>query len=311
MTLDNLNGVSSCNVSDLDTKEGKMTDYDFICVDFETATARMDSACAIGVVAVKDLKPVDEFYSLIRPPQNEYNAYNINIHGITPEMTKDAPTLKELWPGIEKYFNPHVPIVAHNAQFDMSVLKMSAGVGLPNLIYLDSMALASHFVNGSLGLLDCASQLGIDVSEYKHHDARDDASLCACITIACLSELCCNSLWEYIARASSFGPHKLLSELKPIKSIGSAKVHRPKPQSEPAEFDESSIIKDGPLVGKGIVFTGELSIDRTTAEAMATCAGAIVKNTVSKKISYLVVGQQLYTDGGKSGKEKKAEELNL
>ena len=286
-----------------------MAAFDFIAVDFETATAHMDSACAIGIVAVKDLEPVEDFYSLIKPPRNEYSEYNTGIHGITPEMTADALTLTELWPQIKKYFSPHIPVVAHNAQFDMSVLQMATGVELPDLIYLDSMTLASHFVEGSLGLLDCASQLGIKVSGYEHHDARDDATLCSYITIACLCGLHCDTVYEYIARTSN-GPHKQLSELKPIKVMGGSKPHRPKPQPGPVEFDESSINKDGPLAGKSIVFTGELSVDRTIAEAMAACAGAIVKTTVSKKISYLVVGQQLYTDGGKSGKEKKAEELN-
>ena len=102
-----------------------MAAFDFIAVDFETATAHMDSACAIGIVAVKDLEPVEDFYSLIKPPRNEYSEYNTGIHGITPEMTADALTLTELWPQIKKYFSPHIPVVAHNAQFDMSVLQMA------------------------------------------------------------------------------------------------------------------------------------------------------------------------------------------
>ena len=251
-------------VADDVTMENEVGYFDFVAVDFETATAHMDSACAIGIFAVKNLKPVENFYSLIKPPQNKYSDFNIGIHGITPEMTADAPTLTELWPQLEKYFNAHVPVVAYNAQFDMSALQMSAGVELPDLIYVDAMTLASHFVDGKPGLLDCASELGIKVSGYEHHDARDDAKLCAYVTVACLCGLKCDTLWEYIAR-TSYGPHKYLSQLKPTKVMGGARTYRPKSPQEPQEFDENSINKDGPLSGKGITFTGELSIDRTTA----------------------------------------------
>lgn len=287
-----------------------MPEFDFVAIDFETASVELRSACAVGIVAVKDLRPVEQFFSYIQPPRNYYNPNNTQLHGIGPNLTADAPIFAELWPQIDKYFDPHVPVVAHNAQFDMSVLRMSAGMELPDFVYVDTITLVSRIVDCKHGLLDCAEALGIDLSTYDHHSAKDDAHLCGRIAALCLLRCGCVNMWEFLA-LSAYGPYKWFSDLKPTKSMPGSRPKKPQPEKKaPLELDPAEISTDGPLAGKGIVFTGELCIERSEAEAIAAKAGAIVKAGVSKKISFLVVGQQLYTGGGKSGKEKKAEELN-
>ena len=75
-----------------------------------------------------------------------------------------------------------------------------------------------------------------------------------------------------------------------------------------SSFDESA-----PLFGKTIVFTGTLRQSRTLAWQRAADAGAIVKNTISAKVDYLVVGKQdceIVGADGMSGKEEKAYALN-
>ena len=57
----------------------------FVAIDFETANNYRNSACAIGIVTVTDNVITDEFYTLIQPPQNQYNYHNILVHGIRPE----------------------------------------------------------------------------------------------------------------------------------------------------------------------------------------------------------------------------------
>ena len=44
----------------------------FTAIDFETATGYRDSACAVGIVSVKDSVIINEYYSLIKPPDNYY-----------------------------------------------------------------------------------------------------------------------------------------------------------------------------------------------------------------------------------------------
>ena len=44
--------------------------YDFIAIDFETANSSCGSACSVGIAAVSDLRIVDTYYSLIKPPEH-------------------------------------------------------------------------------------------------------------------------------------------------------------------------------------------------------------------------------------------------
>src|SRR5690625_3226418 len=94
----------------------------FIAVDFETAnTWNRSSACAIGIVEVNNGEVVSEFYSLINP-NDEFDPYCIDIHGITPDMVENQPTFNEVWNDIKQFFQNRL-VVAHNASFDMSVLR--------------------------------------------------------------------------------------------------------------------------------------------------------------------------------------------
>ena len=47
---------------------------DFIAIDFETANHRRHSACAVGIVTVRDGKVVDRFSTLIRPRNHSAKA---------------------------------------------------------------------------------------------------------------------------------------------------------------------------------------------------------------------------------------------
>lgn len=46
---------------------------EFTAIDFETANASRDSACAIGLVTVKDGRIIDEYYKLIKPKYIYFN----------------------------------------------------------------------------------------------------------------------------------------------------------------------------------------------------------------------------------------------
>lgn len=291
--------------------------YDFIAIDFETANSKMSSACSIGIVAVKDHAIVESFYSLINPAGQSFNPVNIAVHGITPEMVKDSPTLDELLPSLSVFFNEHIPVVAHNAHFDMSVLRESAVSALPNFIYVDSMDIADPLVSGSKSLSNCAKELSIELNN--HHNATEDASVCAEIALKGLDSLNCITMWEYIAKAYNIRPHSF-HDLKPQKAMSKRNAPSRAPYARWEKENKTvvvptvdSINENGALFGKNIVFTGELSIDRIEARQIAVNAGAIVKSGVSKKVDYLVVGVQdksLVGEDGLSTKEEKAYELN-
>lgn len=156
------------------------SDHDWVALDFETATGRRASACAIGLVYVHQGRIVGTESFLIQPPGNAYSGFSISIHGIDPSMTRDSPTFGELWPTLADRISGR-PVVAHNASFDMSVLRYELdhqGLGYPDLEYYCTLVLSRACWPGlySHRLPDVASHCGI---AFQHHDAAEDARACA------------------------------------------------------------------------------------------------------------------------------------
>ena len=50
----------------------------FVAIDFETAIKH--HICAVGIVTVVNGEIIEEYYSLIKPPNNEYNYYCTQVH---------------------------------------------------------------------------------------------------------------------------------------------------------------------------------------------------------------------------------------
>lgn len=155
----------------------------FTAIDFETATGNRNSACAVGIVIVENCKIIDEYYTLIKPPNNEYNWHTIQIHGITPDKTENAPSFFEIYPEIKKRLQGKI-VVAHNESFDRSVLQKTMaeyGLDYSELNIADrwecTMKLCRANDKYPSGKLDecCA----VDNIELNHHEALSDARACA------------------------------------------------------------------------------------------------------------------------------------
>jgi len=153
----------------------------FVAIDFETAIKH--HICAVGIVTVEDSKIIDEFYSLIKPPNNEYSYYCTQIHGITSYDTVDSPSFAEIYPEIKKRLFGKI-IVAHNESFDRSVLQKSMidnGLDYSELNISDTWECTmkycksiSKYPSGELN--ECCIIEGI---ELNHHNALSDAKACA------------------------------------------------------------------------------------------------------------------------------------
>ena len=292
--------------------------FDFVAVDFETATRQYNSACSIGIAAVKDGEVVENFYSLIQPPNLEFEPDNIQIHGITPEMVKNAPTFDDVWRNIQKFFGPHL-VIAHNARFDMLVLKHSLGWFRPeDFHYVDSVSIAKDFVPGSKSLAHCVQHFGIEMG--CHHNALDDALACANVVQCCLNASDAKNIGQLCFSQPNI-KIRLFSELSDserefnTRKKSATPVWKRASAVRPADITPctDSFCCTHPLYQKNIVFTGELSIDRAVAMQMAVDVGAVVKSGVSGKTDYLVVGTQdlaLVGADGMSSKEEKAYALN-
>lgn len=158
----------------------------FTAIDFETANNSAASPCAVGLVKVRDGKLVDGLATLIVPPypNNFFNSGNIKVHGIRPSDIDDAPTWAEVLPLILAFAGEDI-LVAHNAMFDMGVLRKSAeaiGAALPELRYTCSLEISRKTYNLESYRLNAVSY-AIGHEDFKHHDALADADACARIMV--------------------------------------------------------------------------------------------------------------------------------
>jgi DNA polymerase-3 subunit epsilon len=159
---------------------------DFVAIDFETANGSPASPCAVGLVRVRGGKIVDGFESLFRPPplHNWFSVGNIAVHGITPSMIESAPEYSEVLSQMLEFVGQDV-LIAHNAPFDMGVLRASAlaiGGSLPALSYSCSLQIARKTYNlDSYRLNQVAYAIGHE--EFEHHNALADSDACSRIVI--------------------------------------------------------------------------------------------------------------------------------
>jgi DNA polymerase III subunit epsilon len=161
----------------------------FTAIDFETANADRSSVCAVGLVMVEDGQVVGRLSQLIRPEPCYFDPFNVAIHGISAADVAHAPTFPQFWPSLWPKVSG--PLVAHNAAFDMSVLRRSldrSGIQYPDTDYFCTRVIAKLTwpQHPTYALDYMAGVLGIS---FQHHDAEDDAYACALIAMAACRHL--------------------------------------------------------------------------------------------------------------------------
>ncbi|MBB3111455.1 DNA polymerase III epsilon subunit-like protein/stress response protein SCP2 [Paenibacillus phyllosphaerae] len=161
---------------------------EFVAIDFETANSNRSSACSLGLVQVSGGRIVKEQVWLINPMQR-FDAVNIGIHGITPAMVAGQPTFREIWPEISPLLRDR-HVVAHNASFDMSVLRYcldEASLPYPTFQYFCTYAVSKRLLPDlpSYRLNAMAELYGI---RLKHHDALDDARAAAILLLRIMEQ---------------------------------------------------------------------------------------------------------------------------
>ncbi len=100
-------------------------EFDFTAIDFETAHGKRWSICQVGLVRVENGIIMGQLSVLVHPPNNFYWDHFIDIHGITPGQTANAPTFNKVWQQIEPFIK-NQNVVAHNGfSFDFNCLKQT------------------------------------------------------------------------------------------------------------------------------------------------------------------------------------------
>lgn len=144
----------------------------FTAIDFETAQWHPSSICQVGLIRVENGEIVKEIDRLVRPPKNYYFYKNIEVHGIRPEDTEDAPDFDVVWWEIKPYIEDQV-VVAHNSGFDVNCLRST-------LAYYDQLQPVFEERCTRMiyrrGLAYLSKKYRIPLN---HHDALSDAHACA------------------------------------------------------------------------------------------------------------------------------------
>ena len=150
----------------------------FVAIDFEMSGRAPHAICSVGMVRVRDGRPEATFYSLVRPPSPRVG--RTEIHGLTWEMLKDAPTLPEVWPRMREFCRGAQGFVAHDALHEFRAIRGSCRrfkLAWTHAPFFCTYRGATRWLPQAGCSLDklCAYMgIGLD-----HHNALSDALGCA------------------------------------------------------------------------------------------------------------------------------------
>ena len=264
----------------------------FNAIDVETANADRASICQIGLVHVQDGKIQDQWKTLINP-EDWFDPWNIEIHGIDEAAVSGSPTLPEARDELRRRLRGSV-LVSHTAFDRVAFERAMTKYDLEQLqvTWLDSAKIArrawpdEYGVRG-WGLKNIAKDFDIT---FQHHDALEDARAAAEIVL-------------HACDAAKLDIDGWLRRVKgPVTSSTSA-------SAQPIRREGSV---EGPLYGETVVFTGTLTVSRREAAEQAANFGCDVAARVTKKVTMLVVGTQdksKLSGYEKSAKHRRAEAL--
>lgn len=263
----------------------------FVAIDVETANADMASICQVGLVSILNGKEISRKESLV-DPEDFFDPINSSIHGITPETVLGQPTFKEVHDWMMQELDGSV-VVSHSHFDRVSISRacVKRGLRAPDCVWLDSLMVARRawpeFSESGYGLQSLAKKLGL---AFDHHYALDDAWVASQIVLRALSKSN-ESLEWWLSRVK-----------RPVSDAPDSKGRFARDGSP-----------DGKLFGEVVAFTGALAVPRKEAAEIASRAGCQIVDSVNKKTTILVVGDQdikrLAPGETRSAKHRKAEDL--
>jgi len=176
-------------------KELKLTEETYVVFDLETTGLYPnsgDSIIEIGAVKIKNGEIIDRYDELINPGKILSDEI-IKITGINNEMLKDKINEET---GVKSFMNwvGDLPMVAHNAKFDISFLDMAySKYNLGNLsnIVIDTLGLSRYLESSERyhNLATLVKRYNIPWDEDKHHRADYDSEGTALIFYKMLNKL--------------------------------------------------------------------------------------------------------------------------
>lgn len=270
---------------------------EFIAIDFETANAKRASLCSVGLVHVRNGEPINTLYSLIRPPSgfDTFEPINMGIHGITPKMVKGEPSFDMFWPKMEKFIG-ELPLVAHNAPFDMGVLRETLkvyGIATKPITYFCTMVLSRQLLDMVSYRLPYVVE-ELDLQSFTHHDALADAMAASQIAVELGIRTGYEDLFD-MASSVRVRPGILdnsgTSGTSAFKRGKAVSYRRGEIDELIGQVDMDLVDKTGPCFEKEFIFTGALShMARKDAQEEVIARGGRTGSSVTKGTNYLVFG---------------------
>jgi len=243
----------------------------FNSIDVETANADRSSICQIGIVHIRNGKIEDEWETLVNP-EDWFDPWNVEIHGIDERSVRDSPTLPEVRSELRDRLRDSV-LVSHTSFDRVAFERAMTRYNLEQLqvTWLDSARIARRawpesYGRRGYGLKNIAKDLEMS---FRHHNALEDARAAAKIVLrACASTGDDIRGWLRRVDCPIFPRTRTYSSGKREGNVEEA------------------------LFGETILFTGALHVPRHQAADMAAEAGCNVANGASRNVTMLVVGTQ-------------------
>jgi DNA polymerase-3 subunit epsilon len=270
---------------------------DYVVIDLETTglSSSQDKIIELAALKVTNNQIIDRFSTLCNP-EIEIDDFITNLTGITNDMVKDAPKIKDI---IEDYiaFIGDSVLVGHNINFDINFIYDNYGrlfVKRFTNNFVDTMRLSKRAFPEleHYRLSDMVEYFGI--GNEKAHRALSDCIATYDIYL---------ELKEYIIKNNIALKNKNYS--KEHYGLDVRKI----------QATTDNIDKTNPFYKKYCVFTGVLEkMHRKDAAQIVANLGGINENIITKKTNFLILGNNDYCitiKDGKSTKHKKAERYIL
>ncbi|MBR4628675.1 MAG: 3'-5' exonuclease [Ruminococcus sp.] len=155
----------------------------YIVFDVETPNRFNDRMSAIGITVIENGSIADSFFSLV-DPETHFDYFNTKLTGISAQTVAGAPNFAGLWARIEPVMNSGI-LVAHNAVFDMSVLKKC--LNAYGIVWKGTARYLCTVQAGKKLLPGISHNLNVMCDHYgialDHHQADSDSHACAEILI--------------------------------------------------------------------------------------------------------------------------------
>lgn len=272
----------------------------YVAFDIETTglDSQYDEIIELGAIKIENGKEIAVYHTLVKP-ENELDEFITELTGITNEMLKEAPTIREVLPNLINFIEDSI-VLGHNVNFDINFI-------YDNLVKEKMNPIANDFVD----TLRLSRKL---LPELKHH------RLCDLVNYYNIDTIRSHRSLEDVKTTIQVFNNLEKSIIEQYLNIDAFKESYEKERKhnfnakdivpENIEFNEENLLYD-----KFIAVTGTLE-KMTRKEALQIIAnlGGHCQDTVTKETNYLVLGNNDYNPilrGKKSSKLLKAEACKL